>query len=92
MIIQVSISQFRQNIAEYIEKVKAGYTIILKDEKKDRQVAQLTGKKAFDPETFGNVLKAASGVLTDKNHPEWQTKYDVVAWLVNERKNSDRSF
>lgn len=92
MTIVVSISQFRQNIAEYIEKVKAGNTVVLQDEKKDQQVAQLVGKKAFNPDAFGNALKAATGIFSEQNHPEWQTKEKVSTWLEKERKNSDRNF
>lgn len=92
MTIVVSISQFRQNIADYLEKVKAGNTVILQDEKKDQQIAQLVGRKVFNPETFANALKTASGVFTGQTHPEWNTKTDINTWLENERKSSDRNF
>lgn len=92
MTITVSISQFRQNIASYIEKAKAGNTIILKDEKKDQQLVQLVGKKKFDPIAFGKALEAAAGVFTAKNHPEWKTKRDVIKWVEQGRKAADRSF
>lgn len=92
MNVVVSISKFRQNIASYIEKAKKGDTIILKDEKKGQQVVQLVGKKKFDPDSFGKALKAASGVFSAKNHPEWRTKSDVVKWVEQGRKAADRSF
>ena len=92
MTITVSISQFRQNIADYIEKVKAGNTVILQDEKKDQEVAQLVGKKKFNPQTFGNALKMATGIFTVQNHPEWKTKKNVINWVEKGRKSSDRSF
>ena len=92
MTINVSISQFRQNIAEYIVKAREGYTVVLKDEKKGKQIAQLVGKKRFNPETYGKALKAASGVFTAQNHPEWKTKKDVIRWVEKSRKAADRSF
>jgi antitoxin (DNA-binding transcriptional repressor) of toxin-antitoxin stability system len=92
MNVVVSISQFRQNIASYIEKAKKGDTVILKDEKKDEQLVQLVGKKKFNPEAFGKALKAAAGVFSAKNHPEWRTKNDVVKWVEQTRKASDRNF
>jgi antitoxin (DNA-binding transcriptional repressor) of toxin-antitoxin stability system len=92
MNVVVSISQFRQNIASYIEKAKKGDTVILKDEKKDQQVVQLVGKKKFDPDAFGKALKAASGVFSAKNHPEWRTKNDVINWVSQTRKASERNF
>ncbi len=92
MTIIVPISQFRQNIATYIEKAKNGHTVILKDEKKDQQLVQLVSKKKFNPDAFGRALKAASGVFSAKNHPEWRTKSDVIKWVQQTRKASDRNF
>lgn len=92
MHIIVSISQFRKNIADYIEKAKQGYTVILKDEKRGQQVVELIRKKDFNPEAFGKTLKAASGVFTSENHPQWKTKKDVALWLEKERLAQDRHF
>lgn len=92
MTLTVSVSEFRQHIADYIAKAKDGYTVILKDEKKDQQIAQLVGKKVFNPYTFGRALKQATGVFTAENHPEWQTKTDVIKWLEQTRLAADRNF
>lgn len=92
MTIVVSISQFRQNIAEYIEKARSGNTVVLQDNKKGQQIVQLVGKKVFNPEAFKNALKSASGVFTTKNHPEWNTKADVSNWVKKERMSADRNF
>ena len=92
MTIVVSISQFRQHIADYIEKARSGNTVILQDEKKGQEIIQLVGKKTFNPETFGKALSAASGVFTAENHPEWKTKEDVIKWVEKGRKSADRSF
>lgn len=92
MTVTVSVSQFRQHIADYIAKAKDGYTVILKDEKKNKEIVQLLAKKQFNPETFGKSLKIASGVFTVEKHPEWQTKRDVIKWLTKSRKAADRKF
>ncbi len=92
MNVVVSISQFRQNIASYIEKAKKGDTVILKDEKRGRQVIQIVGKKKFDPDAFEKALGAAAGVFSAKNHPEWRTKNDVIKWVHQTRKASERNF
>ena len=92
MTIIVPISQFRQHIATYIEKAKNGHIVILKDKKKDQQLVQLVGKKKFNPDAFGKALKTAAGVFSVKNHPEWRTKSDVVKWVEQTRKASDRYF
>ena len=92
MTIIIPISQFRQHVATYIEKAKAGHTVILKDGKKDQQLVQLVGKKKFNPDAFGKALKAATGVFFAKNHPEWRTKSDVIKWVEQGRKAADRSF
>ena len=92
MNVVVSISQFRQNIASYIERAKKGDTVILKDKKKDEQMVQLVGKKKFDPVAFGKALEAAAGIFSAKNHPEWRTKQDVINWVRESRKAADRRF
>lgn len=92
MTIVVSIADFRKNIADYLSKVQTGHTIVLKDEKRGREIAQLTAKKQFDPESFGRALKNAAGVFSAKNHPEWRTKRDVIKWVEEGRKAADRTF
>ena len=92
MIINVSISQFRQNLAEYITKVTLGHTVILENGKKDQQIIQLTGKKSFNPDTFSNALQEASGIFSNENHPEWETKKDIISWVEKSRLKADRNF
>ena len=92
MTIIVSVSQFRQHIADYIEKAKKGHTVILKDEKKGQQIVQLEVKKKFSPDAFGKALKAASGIFATRNNPEWRKKKDVINWVQRGRKAADRSF
>lgn len=92
MTITVSISQFRQNISDYLSRVQMGNTIILKDEKRGEEIAQIVGKKKFDLTTFKTALHKAAGTFTAKNHPEWRTKRDVIRWVEKERKAADRTF
>lgn len=92
MTFTVSISELRNNLAQYLERVANGANLLVRDEKKNRFVAQLVGKKQFDPEGFVRTLKAASGIFTIQNHPEWATKRDVTSWLKAERKSADRHF
>lgn len=92
MTITVSISEFRQNIAQYLARTKAGHTVMLKDEKKGEIIATLVGKKKFDPVAFGRALKSAAGTFTAKNHPEWRTKKDVIRWVEKSRQEAERTF
>lgn len=91
MTITVSISEFHQNISDYLARVKAGDRLILKDEKKNEEVVEVVGKKEWDPKTFGKVLKKTAGVFTAKNHPEWRTKRQVIAWVEKTRREADRT-
>ena len=92
MTIIVSLNQFRQNMADYIAKAKEGHEIILEDEKKGQQIAELKGKKQFSPATFEKALKAATGIFTAENHPEWTTKENIVKWVEQGRAATDRNF
>lgn len=92
MTLTVSISELRNNLAQYLERVTNGANLLVRDEKKDQLVAELVGKKEFDPDRFEKALQVATGVFTAKNHPEWATKKDVINWLENTRKASDRNF
>lgn len=86
MAITVSISEFRQNISDYLAKVKAGDTVVLKDNKKGEEIAEVVGKKKWDPVAFRKALREAAGVLTAKNHPEWRTKRQVIRWVEESRR------
>ena len=92
MDITVSISEFRQNISEYIAKARQGHTIILKDNKKGEEVAELTGSWKWDPEGFRKALHKAAGSISAKNHPEWRTKKDVIRWVEKSRAAAERKF
>ena len=92
MTLTVSVSELRSNLAQYLERVANGTSLFVRDEKKNRLIAELVGKKEFDPDRFEKALRAAGGVFTAKNHPEWATKKDVIKWLEKERLASERIF
>lgn len=88
----VSISELRGNLAQYLEMVTNGANLLVRDEKKDQLVAELVGKKEFNPQAFEKALDRAAGVFTAENHPEWRTKRDVINWVRKQRIASDRKF
>lgn len=92
MTLTVSISELRNNLASYLEKVADGASLLVRDEKKNRLVAEVIGRKEFDPVAFQKALDKAAGVFTAENHPEWRTKKDVIKWLRETRRNFDRKF
>lgn len=94
MTITVSISDFRENLSDYLEKVSRGNTIIIKDKKKGKSIAQLTPTQKWDPVAYGRILKKLrdAPVFTAEAHPEWATLKDIQKWLRQTRKSSDRDF
>ena len=92
MTFTVSVSQFRNNMADYLEKVIQGNRVLIRDEKKDIPIAEITKTKSFDKDSFERSLKKAAGVFTAKNHPEWRTKTDVINWVRKTRLANQRSF
>lgn len=92
MTLTVSISQFRNNIADYLDKAIEGNRVIIRDEKKNTAIAELTKTKSFDKDAFERSLRKASGVFTAENHPEWRTKTDVINWVRKNRLANQRSF
>lgn len=73
-----------------MDRVTSGTNLLVRDEKKNQLVAELVGKKEFDPDRFEKALQSAAGIFTAKNHPEWATKKDVIKWLEKTRLASER--
>ena len=92
MILTVSVSQLRNNISDYLDRVSKGTRVIVRDEKKGKTIAQITQAPSFDKDAFGKALKDTAGIFTAERHPEWRTKRDVINWLRKTRKNSNRTF
>lgn len=92
MTITVSVSDFRQNMSSYLARVSRGTKVIIKDDKKDTNLAEVIPTKNWDPVAYERTLRKVAGTFTAKNHPEWRTKRDVIRWVEKSRKQSDRSF
>ena len=78
----VSASDFRQNMFRYFDLVKKGNTIVVRNDKKDETLVQITQAKSWDPEAYGEMLKnlAKKPVFTSEDHPEWATLRDIQRW------------
>ncbi|OGC49983.1 hypothetical protein A2716_02935 [candidate division WWE3 bacterium RIFCSPHIGHO2_01_FULL_40_23] len=88
----ISISKFRDNISEYLNEVSKGNKVIIKDEKRNIEIAEVISNKRFDKKSYEAVLRRTAGVLTSKSHPEWSTKNKVKDWIRKVRGESGRSF
>src|SRR3989344_1584818 len=88
----VSISDFRQNISDYILQVQRGHKIILTDKKRGRVLAEVVKRDKTELEEYREMLKQVAGTFTVENHPEWATLKDVEKWLRKTRFNSNRKF
>jgi len=92
MPITVSITELRKNIASYLDKVSQGTKVLIRDEKKAITIAQITPTSSFNKDSFERSLRKAAGVFSEKNHPEWKTKTDVITWLNKSRLRNQRTF
>jgi len=92
MTITVSISDFRDNISDYLEKISRGDIVIIRDEKKNKEIAEVIGRKNFDPVAYRAMLKRVAGTFTAKSHPEWATRAKVEKWLRKTRMRDERKF
>lgn len=92
MTLTVSISEFRNNLSGYLNKVSKGNQVLIHDDKKNVSIAQINPVHSFDPEAYEKALHKAAGVFTAKNHPEWATKEKIIKWLRKSRLADDRSF
>lgn len=92
----VSISDFRNNLSGYLEKVKLGDSLIIKDEKKGEEIVEVTPKKKFDQKKYHDdyvkMLKIVGGTFTAKKHPEWATIEKTEKWLRKSRLADERKF
>ncbi len=91
MTITVSISDLRNNIAKYLEQAANGVTIIVRDEKKDKTIAQIVAANTFDKNRYEMVLRDSAGALGDE-HTEWKNEEAIKEWLTKSRQDSERTF
>ncbi|MDO8658838.1 MAG: hypothetical protein Q7K55_08915 [Candidatus Levybacteria bacterium] len=92
MTLTVSVSELRTNISAYLEKAIKGNRVLIRDEKKDITIAQITKTSFFDKDMYEKVLRKASGIFTKENHPEWSTPSKVSTWLTKTRLSDERTF
>jgi antitoxin (DNA-binding transcriptional repressor) of toxin-antitoxin stability system len=92
MTLTVSVSELRTNISTYLERVAKGARVLIRDEKKDITIAQITQAYFFDKTIYEKTLRKAAGIFTKENHPEWSTTSKVSSWLSKNRLNDERSF
>lgn len=92
MIYTVSVSELRSNIALYLDRVAKGAKVVVRDEKKDVAIAEISPSVKFDRDAYEIVLRKSAGVLCSENHPEWNTQDDVSKWVHNQRIQDDRIF
>lgn len=92
MTITVSISQFRQHMSEYLNRVKAGYTVVLRDEKQEEEIADVNPRKKWDPKAYRAMLERVAGSISVKDHPEWATPAKISRWLRKTRLQNERHF
>ncbi len=92
MTLIVSISEFRNNMSDYLDKVNEGNRLFIKDDKKKITLAQVSKVHSFDKDAYQKALTRAAGVFTAENHPEWATKKKIITWLRKTRLANERSF
>ena len=66
--------------------------MLIRDERKNVVIAQITQTGHFDEDMYERVMRGASGILTAENHPEWKTRSSIVAGFTKNRKLDERSF
>lgn len=92
MTLTVSVSELRNNISEYLERVTKGARIVIRDEKKNKTIAEIAQTSSFDKQIYEKTLRKAAGVFTAKNHPEWKTESDIKRWITKHRLSDERKF
>lgn len=92
MTVTVSVSELRNNISNYLEKVMMGNRVLVRDEKRDITIAEINSTSSFDKNTYQKALQKAAGIFSEENHPEWKTKENVSDWVSKSRLADQRSF
>lgn len=92
MTITASVTQLRDNMSWYMESVSKGTSVLVRDERKNIEIAKIVSSQGYDKEAYQKTLKRVAGVFTAEKHPEWETKKSLCEWLENSRQQSERSF
>lgn len=92
MTITISVSELRNNISTYLEKVMKGTHVLVRDEKRNMPIAEIIQAATFDKDTYEKTLRKATGIFSADNHPEWSTSKNVSDWVIKGRLSDQRSF
>ena len=92
MMITVSVSEFRNNLASYLSRVLQGTKLLIKDDKRKVEFAEVKRMQTFDKESYLKALERARGTFAKERHPEWASLKRVESWLRSTRRQSDRIF
>lgn len=92
MTLTVSVSDLRNNISSYLEKVMKGTRVLIRDEKKGITIAEITHTSSFDKDTYEKMLRKVAGIFSKESHPEWSTQETVSNWVIKNRLSDERSF
>ena len=79
-------------MSHYLQRAAKRTKVLIRDEKKDITIAQLSRIKSFDKKEYEKVLSKASGIFTKELHPKWKDSKEIVTWLTKSRLSDDRSF
>ncbi|OGM21188.1 hypothetical protein A2714_03200 [Candidatus Woesebacteria bacterium RIFCSPHIGHO2_01_FULL_38_9] len=90
MTITVSVSDFRNNLAGYLTQIARGTKILIKDDKKNLELAEVSLKRQFDKDSYESSLRKAAGTFLFENHTEFSSYKKVESWLRSTRRLSDR--
>lgn len=92
MTLAVSVSELRNNMSGYLERVMKGTRILIRDQKRNVTIAQITQAHLFDKSMYEKMLRKAAGILSGVNHPEWSTKSKIIDWIAKGRRVDERQF
>lgn len=92
MTLIVSVSELRNNISNYLEKVAQGNRVIVRDEKRAITLAEIMHTTSFDKEGYEKALRKAAGIFSEENHPEWRSRDSIIDWVTKNRKADQRNY
>ncbi len=88
----VSIGDLRNNLADYLEKVKQGDDLVVRDEKRNEEIGKIIPKKQFNSANLIKAIDRIAGTISAKDHPEWATIAKTEKWLRKIRLGNMRHF
>lgn len=64
MTFTVSVSDLRNNISSYLDKVMSGSGVLVRDDKRGITIAEIIQTTRFDRDTYEKTLRKSAGILT----------------------------